>query len=767
MKERERGETRERERERERDEKREKRRPVVYIYFFPFRRSNMFWRVQGEEQASPIETILDKEDFTLEELLLEEDVIQEVKAMNERLTDFLHTRVGDLCNYIVEPHKAVKKLEKQLLVKQLKELEEEKKGAEGQEEADVDDDGEEGERKSDEEASPHSTATPEPLSEEDLQHYALQTAQRVCEIMCCEVEEILQATTGLLDYLFSFLDQEKPLDSVLSGYYSRVMVSIAQRRPLEISECIQSNPDILVKLVDHLYSYSITEFILRLISGDEQNALYQKEQGNEWLVETSLLDILVQKVTQVVSNEGDGEEKVRLHFNTIQNAVSCLVGIANTAPSAIGSQLQEPKVTEALLRSIDKVSPPNTLIAVVDVLIAMLQPRQAKHTLSPDVIISYGAFSPAMAVEETIDAAMIECAGQIMEKMEDLCGMLKAGEGEQAFETSYGKVPCRLGMRRWKILDLISKVLNIVEPEKCIRMTKETKIIPTCFAMMYEMPFNSMLHNVVQSIVFGLLGTENRDLMISLIDDCKLHHLVSSAPPEIDTTRMELRKEGKPLRAGYFGVVTSIANQILSFAATDTEVEKKLEDDIQWTSWVVDVLVAQNKIEDPTSWECGRPSHVNDILGDMGSSNTVDLSMYSGLTVGASGNDNDNDRYEDNNDDFDVDDLDEDDVYDSDDVVSSFQRLSTTEGELEDDQDSKMNSLLDQQTIEDNVVLVSSEEGLDDSNNEAEADVKLIQEKQKIKRADTPAGTPGVIDAQFNSANFWRSAYTFDIAEEE
>ena len=71
----------------------------------------MFWRVQGEEQASPIETILDKEDFTLEELLLEEDVIQEVKAMNERLTDFLHTRVGDLCNYIVEPHKAVKKLE--------------------------------------------------------------------------------------------------------------------------------------------------------------------------------------------------------------------------------------------------------------------------------------------------------------------------------------------------------------------------------------------------------------------------------------------------------------------------------------------------------------------------------------------------------------------------------------------------------------------------------------------------------------------------------
>ena len=41
----------------------------------------MFWRVhQGEEQASPIEKVLDRDDFTLEELLLEEDVIQEVSG---------------------------------------------------------------------------------------------------------------------------------------------------------------------------------------------------------------------------------------------------------------------------------------------------------------------------------------------------------------------------------------------------------------------------------------------------------------------------------------------------------------------------------------------------------------------------------------------------------------------------------------------------------------------------------------------------------------
>ncbi|KAJ0017480.1 hypothetical protein Pint_11156 [Pistacia integerrima] len=45
----------------------------------------MFWRMAGLSTASPVETILDKENFTLEELLDEDDIIQECKALNGRL----------------------------------------------------------------------------------------------------------------------------------------------------------------------------------------------------------------------------------------------------------------------------------------------------------------------------------------------------------------------------------------------------------------------------------------------------------------------------------------------------------------------------------------------------------------------------------------------------------------------------------------------------------------------------------------------------------
>jgi serine/threonine-protein phosphatase 6 regulatory subunit 3 len=45
----------------------------------------MFWKLTALSAASPVESILDKEDFTLEELLDEEDIIQECRALNSRL----------------------------------------------------------------------------------------------------------------------------------------------------------------------------------------------------------------------------------------------------------------------------------------------------------------------------------------------------------------------------------------------------------------------------------------------------------------------------------------------------------------------------------------------------------------------------------------------------------------------------------------------------------------------------------------------------------
>ena len=66
--------------------------------------NSMFWRVTSLAQ-SPVEAILDRGEFTLADLLDEDDVIQEARALNGRLVSFLSKRetVRQLVDYIVEP----------------------------------------------------------------------------------------------------------------------------------------------------------------------------------------------------------------------------------------------------------------------------------------------------------------------------------------------------------------------------------------------------------------------------------------------------------------------------------------------------------------------------------------------------------------------------------------------------------------------------------------------------------------------------------------
>src|SRR5271170_6171931 len=65
----------------------------------------MFWRFGGYANISTIDTLLDKPDTTLEDLLDESDLIQELKAHNTKLIEFLRDedRLKKLLNYVVAP----------------------------------------------------------------------------------------------------------------------------------------------------------------------------------------------------------------------------------------------------------------------------------------------------------------------------------------------------------------------------------------------------------------------------------------------------------------------------------------------------------------------------------------------------------------------------------------------------------------------------------------------------------------------------------------
>ncbi|URE22657.1 serine threonine-protein phosphatase 6 regulatory subunit [Musa troglodytarum] len=187
-----------------------------------------------------VDAILEKENFTLEELLDEDEIIQECKALNTRLINFLRekTQVERLLRYIVE----------------------------------------------------------EPPEGADNKH-VFKLPFIACEIFICEVDIILRTLVEdvqLMDLLFSFLKPDHPHSTFLAGYFSKVVICLMMRKTGPLLNYIQGHPEMISQLVDLIGITSIMEVLIRLIGADE-NMHSNNVDTMQWLEDTDVLEMIVDK----------------------------------------------------------------------------------------------------------------------------------------------------------------------------------------------------------------------------------------------------------------------------------------------------------------------------------------------------------------------------------------------------------------------------------------------------------------------------------------
>uniref|UniRef100_A0A803Q2V7 SIT4 phosphatase-associated family protein n=1 Tax=Cannabis sativa TaxID=3483 RepID=A0A803Q2V7_CANSA len=194
-----------------------------------------------------VETILDKDNFTLEELLDEDEIIQECKALNGRLINFLRerTQVEQLIRYIVE---------------------------EAPEDAD------------------RSRSVKFPFI--------------ACEIFTCEVDIILKTLVEdeeLMGLLFSFLEPKHTHSPFLAGYFSKVVICLLLRKTAPFLSYIQAHREIMQKLVDLIGITSIMEVLIRLIG--LMNICINYTDAVQWIQDTNVLEMIVDKFSSSDSPE--------------------------------------------------------------------------------------------------------------------------------------------------------------------------------------------------------------------------------------------------------------------------------------------------------------------------------------------------------------------------------------------------------------------------------------------------------------------------------
>eukprot|EP01103_Thecamoeba_quadrilineata_P019371 TRINITY_DN7813_c0_g1_i1.p1 TRINITY_DN7813_c0_g1~~TRINITY_DN7813_c0_g1_i1.p1 ORF type:complete len:562 (+),score=96.70 TRINITY_DN7813_c0_g1_i1:90-1775(+) len=200
--------------------------------------------------SSPVETILDRGNCTLEELFDEEDIIQEVKGQKRKLIEFL-TKPESLNRMIAFVSKP-------------------------------------------------------PKDPYDYKH-RVRYPSVACEVLCSDVWlicETIYENEELLDQLYSFLDE--PLHPSISAFSSRVAIALLQKKTTETFEYYKER-DTLDKILRNLKNPSVLELLLKIISCEE--TIEGRSNGIlEILSEKNLITNLV--TTLIQSEEEDVHETI-------------------------------------------------------------------------------------------------------------------------------------------------------------------------------------------------------------------------------------------------------------------------------------------------------------------------------------------------------------------------------------------------------------------------------------------------------------------------
>jgi SIT4-associating protein SAP185/190 len=217
----------------------------------------MFWRFGGYATISTIDSLLDKGDVSLEELLDESDLIQELKQHNTKLIEYLReeTVLEKLLEYVTAP-----KLEPVAAEQPEEQSDDSAIGKElsltgnreGVEDKDAD-------------------------KEKKRNRYAYVSA----EILSSDnwsICETLMEEQRLLRKFWNFVKLPPPLDPLQASYFTKVNESLFDKKTEEMLELFKSLDGIVKNMLQHVDSPMIMDLLLKIVS-------LEKAEGGQGILE--------------------------------------------------------------------------------------------------------------------------------------------------------------------------------------------------------------------------------------------------------------------------------------------------------------------------------------------------------------------------------------------------------------------------------------------------------------------------------------------------
>ncbi|KAM5173527.1 serine/threonine-protein phosphatase 6 regulatory subunit 2 isoform 9-T12 [Callospermophilus lateralis] len=424
----------------------------------------MFWKFDLNT-TSHVDKLLDREQVTLQELMDEDDILQECKAQNRKLLDFLCRPqcMEELVSLI--------------------------------------------------------TQDPPLDMEEKVRFKYPNTA---CELLTCDVPQIsdrLGEDESLLSLLYDFLDQEPPLNPLLASFFSKTIGNLIARKTEQVITFLKKKDKFISLVLKHMGTSALMDLLLRLVSCVEPAGLRQEvlhpiqEQRacrfllphtlapavhrNQWLNEEKI----IQRLVELIHPHQDEDRQ-----SNASQALCDIVRLGRDQSSQLPEALEpDPLLTtlesqdcvEQLLKNMfDGEQTESCLVSGTQVLLALLEPRRAGTEGLVD------SFSQGLERPHAVSSSVLH---GIEPRLKDFHQLLLHPPKKKAILTTVGVLEEPLGSARLHGARLVAALLHADTPsihqELCRLSTMDLLL-----DLFFKYTWNNFLHFQVELCIAAILS---------------------------------------------------------------------------------------------------------------------------------------------------------------------------------------------------------------------------------------------------------------------
>ncbi|KAK0611844.1 SIT4 phosphatase-associated protein-domain-containing protein [Immersiella caudata] len=393
----------------------------------------MFWRFGGYANISTIDTILEKDNFELEDLLDESDLIQELKQHNAKLVEYLRDQkvLERLLEYVVAPKLAP---------------------VAAPDNDEVDDNEEKGKSIALPFARSRASSRAAELgSEEESEKKRNRYAFVAAEVLSSDnwsICEALMESRTLLRNFWQFLKRPVPLDPLQASYFTKVNESLFDKKTEDMLDLLKSLDGAIPDILKHVDCPMIMDLLLRIIS------LERTESGQgivEWLytqdVVPTLLSFLGPEHSWATQTSAGDFMKaiITVSANASQNEQTCI------GPNELTRQLVSRPCVEELIKYM--LGGGNPLTCGVGIVIEVIRKNNSDY--DPDSVESG-------SIPSSRDPIYLGTLLRLFaEHVPDFMNLImNAPAQKERLESTFGTKIEPLGFDRFKTCELMAELLH-------------------------------------------------------------------------------------------------------------------------------------------------------------------------------------------------------------------------------------------------------------------------------------------------------------------